>query len=95
MSSIEFEVDGSEKNAQIRDGCKPPRLAEVDSDIEGDETAMTEISFLPDGRICLFGASREIVDLLWQLNLGDESLRARYLSIQSAELPCNPIELSK
>ena len=49
-----------------------------------DETAMTEISFLPDGRICLFGASREIIELLWTLNLGDRALLARHLSIQAA-----------
>ena len=51
-----------------------------------DETAMTEISFLPDGRICLFGASREIIELLWKLNLGDRALLARHLSIQSVAI---------
>ena len=57
---------------------------EHEPDVADDETAVTEISFLPDGRICLFGASREIVELLCQLDLGDPSLLARHLSVQSS-----------
>ena len=56
----------------------------TNNQLTDDETAMTEISFLPDGRICLFGASREIIELLWTLNLGDRALLARHLSIQAA-----------
>jgi|GEM_PF-1785681 len=56
----------------------------ANNQLTDDETAMTEISFLPDGRICLFGASREIIELLWTLNLGDRALLARHLSIQAA-----------
>jgi hypothetical protein len=55
-----------------------------DADSTDEETALTEISFLPDGRICLFGASREIVNLLLEINLGDQSLLARHLSMTSA-----------
>ncbi len=41
------------------------------------ETAITEITFLPDGRLCLFGASREVLELLGSLDLGDASLDSR------------------
>jgi hypothetical protein len=58
--------------------------AEIDPGLLGEETSMTEISFLPDGRICVFGASIEIVDLLCRLNPGDESLRTRRDSVQTA-----------
>ena len=42
-----------------------------------EETAVTEITFLPDGRLCLFGASRELLELLGSLNLGDAALDIR------------------
>jgi hypothetical protein len=43
-----------------------------------DETSITELSFLPDGRICVFGMSREVLDLLGELALGDPALARRY-----------------
>ena len=64
----------------------------TNNQLTDDETAMTEISFLPDGRICLFGASREIIELLWTLNLGDRALLARHLSIQSGAIQSGPIQ---
>ena len=42
-----------------------------------DETNITELSFLPDGRVCVFGMSREVLDLLGSLNLGDPVLDRR------------------
>lgn len=59
-------------------------LPESDLTIADDETAITEISFLPDGRICLFGASREVLELLGRLNLGDSALGSRLTSLQSS-----------
>jgi hypothetical protein len=64
----------------------------TDNKLTDDETAMTEISFLPDGRICLFGASREIIELLWTLNLGDRALLARHLSIQAVAIQAVAIQ---
>ena len=64
----------------------------TNNQLTDDETAMTEISFLPDGRICLFGASREIIELLWTLNLGDRALLARHLSIQAAATQAEAIQ---
>lgn len=51
-------------------------------DLFDDETSITEITFLPDGRLCLFGASREIINLLHHLKLGDKSLDQRFLNAQ-------------
>jgi hypothetical protein len=48
------------------------------------ETAITELTFLPDGRICLFGASREVLEVLGFLNLGDASLDARLAAVRSS-----------
>lgn len=53
------------------------------------ETAITEISFLPDGRICLFGASREVLEILGTLNLHDNGLDARLAALGQAQLPMN------
>ena len=49
-----------------------------------DETAITEITLLPDGRLCLFGASRPVLELLADLRLGDESLHLRLAALRSA-----------
>lgn len=49
-----------------------------------DESAITEITFLPDGRLCLFGASREVLDLLGSLNLGDAALDSRLAAVRRA-----------
>ncbi|MES2789177.1 MAG: hypothetical protein V4719_06110 [Planctomycetota bacterium] len=57
---------------------------EFDLTTADDETAITEISFLPDGRICLFGASREVLELLGRLNLGDSALGSRLTSLRSS-----------
>jgi hypothetical protein len=43
-----------------------------------DETNITEIELLPDGRICVFGTSLEVLDLLDELQGGlDEFVRRR------------------
>jgi hypothetical protein len=33
-----------------------------------DETTMTEITVHPDGRVCIFGTSRQVLDVLIGLN---------------------------
>ena len=60
-------------------------MSSPEPEILDDETAITEITFLPDGRLCLFGASREILELLGQLNLGDTALHERLVAIRSTE----------
>jgi hypothetical protein len=56
-----------------------------------DETSITEISFLPDGRICVFGSSREVLEVLESLELGDPELDARieHLRRQAARQECS------
>jgi hypothetical protein len=44
---------------------------------EDDEPPTTEITILPDGRICVFGASRQVLEALDQAGLSDAALRAR------------------
>lgn len=51
-------------------------------DLGDGESAVSEMTFLPDGRICLFGASRELLELLSSLNLGDASLDIRLAAIR-------------
>jgi len=55
-----------------------------DGELCDGETAITELTFLPDGRICLFGASREVLELLSSLNLGDASLDLRLAAVRRA-----------
>ncbi|MEK6260290.1 MAG: hypothetical protein AABP62_16860 [Planctomycetota bacterium] len=49
-----------------------------------DETAISEMTFLPDGRLCLFGASLELLELLGSLNLGDATLDVRLAAARRA-----------
>jgi hypothetical protein len=70
----------------LPDGCVPMSERMV----ADDETAMTEIVLLPDGRVCLFGASLAILELLGDLQLGDGGLDARLAAARgsgSAVLP--------
>ena len=39
-----------------------------------DETDLTEITIQPDGRIYVFGASRQVVQMLWKLSPADQRL---------------------
>jgi hypothetical protein len=52
-----------------------------------DETQITEISFLPDGRVCVFGMSREVLELLGDLALGDPQLARRYERLSQLSEP--------
>ncbi len=50
-----------------------------------DESAMTEITILPDGRVCLFGASRQILDVFDALSWSESSLKERLERLHAAE----------
>ncbi len=69
------------------DGISPPNRTD---DLCDDETAITEITFLPDGRLCLFGASREILELMGSLQLGDTSLDSRLAALRTTQ-PVFPV----
>jgi hypothetical protein len=50
-----------------------------------DETNVTDIELLPDGRICVFGASAEVLQVLDRLQGGgDGSLTARLAALGSS-----------
>ena len=42
-----------------------------------DDSSISEINILPDGRVCLFGASRQVLEMLDAIPLGDPALRSR------------------
>jgi hypothetical protein len=42
-----------------------------------DDSAISEISILPDGRVCLFGASQQVLEMLYAIPLGDPALESR------------------
>jgi hypothetical protein len=69
------------------DGFSPAHRSD---DLCDEETSMTEITFLPDGRLCLFGASREILELMDSLQLGDTSLDSRLASLRTTQ-PVFPV----
>ena len=50
-----------------------------------DETPITEINLLPDGRICVFGSSREVLEILDSLEFGDPALTARVAHLRRQE----------
>ncbi len=42
-----------------------------------DETAMTDIHIASDGRVFVFGASGQVLEMLSELGWGDDNLQAR------------------
>lgn len=42
-----------------------------------DNSSISEINILPDGRVCLFGASQQVLEVLDAIPLGDPTLRDR------------------
>jgi hypothetical protein len=55
------------------------------ADLEDDETAISEISIAPDGRIYVFGASYAVLHIVEGLASGDSELRRRVDYIQALE----------
>jgi hypothetical protein len=50
-----------------------------------DETNITDIDLLPDGRICVFGTSLEVLEVLDQLQCGaDAAVHERLDSLRSS-----------
>jgi hypothetical protein len=44
---------------------------------QDDESSISEIDILPDGRLCLFGASQQILEVLEAIALGEPALERR------------------
>ena len=51
----------------------------------GDETSLTEITIGPDGRVFVFGASRQVLEALNQLAFVDTLLEQRSKRLQCSE----------
>ena len=52
-----------------------------------DETSMTEITILPDGRICIFGLSREVLEVLDAAELADTAVKQRLALLRRTDAP--------
>jgi hypothetical protein len=54
--------------------------------VGSDEFAtISEINILPDGRVCLFGASSQVLEILDAISMGDPALSDRIASLRAAE----------
>ncbi len=53
------------------------------ADPEDDETAISEITIAPDGRIYVFGASYEVLQIIERLASDDSEVHLRMIHIQS------------
>ncbi len=52
-----------------------------------DDSTISEISILPDGRVCIFGASEQVLEILDAIPLGDPSMRSRIDCLRSVRSP--------
>jgi hypothetical protein len=59
--------------------------AVVDNDQEVDETNLTEITILPDGRVYVFGLSREVLEVLHALQGDDPRIQGLLERARAAE----------
>ena len=50
-----------------------------------DDSSTSEINILPDGRVCLFGASQQVLEMLDVVLNGDPTLRDRVDRLRKAD----------
>ncbi len=50
-----------------------------------DESSISEINILADGRICIFGASPQVLEILDAIPLGDPALRHRVEALRTTQ----------
>lgn len=55
----------------------------MDADAEAN---LTEIEILPDGRICVFGTSVQVIDVVNSLAVLDDRLHERLLTIRQHQM---------
>jgi hypothetical protein len=60
-----------------------------------DESAISEISILPDGRVYLFGASRQVLESLYAIPLGDPALGERIDCLRMADAQQSRVSSAK
>ena len=50
-----------------------------------DDSSISEINILPDGRVCVFGASQLVLEILDAIPLGDPALTSRIECLRTAD----------
>ena len=58
-----------------------------------DELNITELELLPDGRVFVFGASREVLSILNEIQCSSDSRLPARLSHEQAISPCIKIQV--
>ena len=51
-----------------------------------DDSQISEINILPDGRVCLFGASRRILEIMDAIPLGAPELKERIERLRTTDV---------
>ncbi|MGO8751496.1 MAG: hypothetical protein ACLQNE_36590 [Thermoguttaceae bacterium] len=51
-----------------------------------DDSSISEINILPDGRLYLCGASQQILEMLDAIPLGDLALRSRIVQLRATDV---------
>jgi hypothetical protein len=59
-----------------------------------DESSISDIDILPDGRLCVFGASQPLLEALEAVAAGDPDLRNRIDSLRTTRVQ-QPPELNQ
>jgi hypothetical protein len=59
-------------------------VKEISVELE-EESAISEINILPDGRICIFGASQQVLEVLDAIPLDDPALRRRVEALRTTQ----------
>lgn len=56
----------------------------------GEETGISEVSIAPDGRVFVFGTSRQLLEMFADLGLADESWQRRLCAMAKADRSDTP-----
>jgi hypothetical protein len=51
-----------------------------------DDSSISEINILPDGRVCLFGASQQVLEMLDAIPWGDPALKSRIECLRTTDV---------
>jgi len=94
MSGDQRAAHREKGDAHNKNDVRPLYLGEGNSDCQGilqDETDMSEITIQPDGRVYVFGASRQVLELLESLSPTDQKLQRVLGRIRKHQ----PVELKR
>jgi hypothetical protein len=58
-------------------------VKEIDVSLK-DDSSISEINILPDGRVCVFGASQQVLEILDAIPLADPILQSRIECLRRA-----------